>query len=305
MSSEVKRQITDWVLLVVTAVTWGSMFILVKKGLTYVSTPQLMGMRFFAMFVLVSPFLPGLWRQWRTPDLLKAPTKSGMLWLPFFGTLLPVFLITFAQTSVGSGSTGLVHAIGPLCALFVGAWFFQERVHGTRVFGLVLGFLGVLLLVVGAKNSKIEGEFWAFALLLVAMFCYGFSTHAIKKRLSGLSIMAFPTATFTVLALPSLAMFFWSGGWGAMSKLALSNSVLPILLIVVGQAVVALISHACYTQVIVRRGAVFATSVNYLVPIVALFWGSLDGEILTWLHLLSFCLVGMGLYLVSQAKTKL
>jgi drug/metabolite transporter (DMT)-like permease len=120
-----------------------------------------------------------------------------------------------------------------------------------------------------------------------------------------LPIMAFPTATFTVLAVPSLCMFFWSGGWGAMSTLALTSSVVPILLIVVGQAVVALISHACYTQVIVRRGAVFATSVNYLVPIVALFWGSLDGEILSWLHFLSLCLVGTGLYLVSQAKTKL
>jgi drug/metabolite transporter (DMT)-like permease len=308
MPVQAKSQLIDWVLLIVTALTWGSMFILVKKGLTFVSTPQLMGMRFLAMFFLVLPFLPGLINRLKVPGVLSKEAKSGMLWLPFVGTLLPVFLITFAQTSVGSGSTGLVHAVGPLCALLVGVMFYSETVHGSRVIGLLLGFVGVALLVFGAKSAKIEGEPWAFGLLVFSMFCYGFSTHAIKKRITGLPVMAFPAATFTVLAIPSILMFFGSGGYQVMAGLWGTPSFMAVLAIVVGQAIVALISHACYTQVIIRRGAVFATSVNYLVPIVALLWGLIDGETLSGLHLLSFALVGIGLYLVNLArpeKTKL
>jgi drug/metabolite transporter (DMT)-like permease len=308
MPVQAKSQLIDWVLLIVTALTWGSMFILVKKGLTFVSTPQLMGMRFLAMFFLVLPFLPGLIKRLKIPGVLSKEAKSGMLWLPFVGTLLPVFLITFAQTSVGSGSTGLVHAVGPLCALLVGVMFYCETVHGSRVIGLLLGFVGVALLVFGAKSAKIEGESWAFGLLVFSMFCYGFSTHAIKKRITGLPVMAFPAATFTVLAIPSILMFFGSGGYLVMAGLWGTPSFMAVLAIVVGQAIVALISHACYTQVIIRRGAVFATSVNYLVPIVALLWGLIDGETLSGLHLLSFALVGIGLYLVNLArpvKTKL
>jgi drug/metabolite transporter (DMT)-like permease len=302
MPVQAKSHLIDWVLLIVTALTWGSMFILVKKGLTFVSTPQLMGMRFLAMFFLVLPFLPGLITRLKVPGVLSKEAKSGMLWLPFLGTLLPVFLITFAQTSVGSGSTGLVHAVGPLCALLVGVMFYSETVHGSRVIGLLFGFVGVALLVFGAKSAKIEGEPWAFGLLVFSMFCYGFSTHAIKKRITGLPVMAFPAATFTVLAIPSILMFFGSGGYQVMSSLWGTPAFMAVLAIVAGQAIVALISHACYTQVIIRRGAVFATSVNYLVPIVALLWGLIDGETLSGLHLLSFALVGIGLYLVNLAK---
>jgi drug/metabolite transporter (DMT)-like permease len=299
MPQQARARLIDWVLLGITALTWGSMFILVKKGLAYVSTPQLMGMRFLAMFFLVLPFIPGLLRKLSVPGVLSPQAKVGMLWLPFFGTLLPVFLITFAQTSVGSGSTGLVHVVGPLCALLVGVMFFQERIQRSRVIGLLFGFFGVALLVVGAKSAKIEGEPWAFGLLLFSMFCYGFSTHSIKKLISGLPVMAFPVATFTVLAIPSIVMFFSSGGYGAMADLAGTPAFTVVLAVVIGQAIVALISHACYTQIIIRRGAVFATSVNYLVPIVALLWGLLDGESLSSLHLLSFALVGIGLYLVN------
>jgi drug/metabolite transporter (DMT)-like permease len=305
MPAQAKSRLIDWVLLIVTAITWGSMFILVKKGLTFVSTPQLMGMRFLAMFFLVLPFIPGLLRKLLVPGVWTSEAKAGMLWLPFLGTLLPVFLITYAQTSVGSGSTGLVHAVGPLCALLVGVMFYNEKARGPRVVGLLLGFVGVALLVFGAKNAKIEGEPWAFGLLVFSMFCYGFSTHAIKKRITGLPVMAFPTATFTVLAMPSILMFFSSGGYQVMAGLVGTPAFIAVLAIVIGQAIVALISHVCYTQVIVRRGAVFATSVNYLVPIVALLWGLIDGETLSALHLLSFVLVGIGLYLVNSAKTKL
>jgi drug/metabolite transporter (DMT)-like permease len=305
MPEQSQSRLIDWVLLILTALTWGSMFILVKKGLALVSTPQLMGMRFLAMFFLVLPFIPGVVKKMSVPGVLTAEAKNGMLWLPFLGTLLPVFLITFAQTSVGSGSTGLVHAVGPLCALLVGVMFFGERAHCSRIVGLLLGFFGVALLILGAKSAKIEGELWAFALLIFSMFCYGFSTHAIKKRISGLPVMAFPAATFTVLAIPSIAMFFVSGGYAAMAALVGTPAFTVVLAIVFGQAVVALISHVCYTQVIIRRGAVFATSVNYLVPIVALLWGLLDGETLSSLHLLSFALVGIGLYLVNAVKIKL
>jgi drug/metabolite transporter (DMT)-like permease len=309
MPGQARARLIDWVLLGVTALTWGSMFILVKKGLAIVSTPQLMGMRFLAMFFLVLPFVPGLVRKLRVPGVLSADAKSGMLWLPFFGTLLPVFLITYAQTSVGSGSTGLVHAVGPLCALLVGVMFFNERIQRSRVVGLLFGFCGVALLILGAKSAKIEGEPWAFGLLVFSMFCYGYSTHAIKKLISGLPVMAFPVATFTVLAIPSILMFFSSGGYAVMASLVGTPAFTAVLAVVIGQAIVALISHACYTQVIIRRGAVFATSVNYLVPIVALLWGVIDGESLSGLHFLSFALVGIGLYLVNArvtaAKTKL
>jgi drug/metabolite transporter (DMT)-like permease len=289
----------------VTAIAWGSMFIIVKKALAYVSTPQLMGMRFFAMFILVLPFLPGLATSFLTPGKLERPVKNGLVWLPFLGTLAPVFMITLAQTSVGSGSTGLLHAIGPLCALVVGVLFYGEKVNAARIVGILLGFVGVAILVVGAKTAKVEGEAWAFGLLLVSLFCYGFSTHMIRQRLSGLTVMSFPTATFTVLAIPALMMFFGSGGPQTLESFQGTPALSVVISLVLLQSVVALIAHICYTQTIVRRGAVFAISVNYLVPIVALSWGFFDGESVSALHFLSFALVGLGLYLVNKTKNRL
>ncbi len=281
------------------------MFIIVKKGLIHVSTPQLMGMRFFTMFLLVLPLVPRVFREFFVHSNWPRSTKKAMLWLPFLGTLLPVFAITLAQTSVGSGSTGLVHALGPLVALLIGVAFYQEIANRQRFLGLILGFAGVGLLVVGSTSARIEGDLWAFGLLLFALFCYGFASHSIRRYIQGLSVMAFPVSTFVVLAIPSVLMFIASDGWQAMRALYGTPSFGTVLFIVLMQAIVALVAHVCYIQCIGRRGASFALSVNYLVPIVALGWGFWDGESLSFVHFLCFALIGGGLFLANRQNKPL
>ena len=62
------------------------------------------------------------------------------------------------------------------------------------------------------------------------------------------------------------------------------------------------IAKVLYTKLVQISTPVFASSVTYLMPLVAIFWGSLDGEKLSFLQLLAGLIIMLGVYLVNKAK---
>ena len=73
------------------------------------------------------------------------------------------------------------------------------------------------------------------------------------------------------------------------------------LLSVVGTSVAVII----FNNLINNSSAIFASSVTYLIPIVAILWGVFDGEQITELHLLAVSVILSGVYLVNKKKSAL
>lgn len=280
-----------WFLLIIIALIWGSSFILIKKGLDGLNPFQLGSLRmiFAAMFLLVIGFktLPKIpLSKW------KFIVLTGLL-----GTFFPAFLFAIAETRIGSSITGMLNSLVPLNTLVLGALVFGLAVKRSQLLGVLIGFIGSLLLIFSGGEST-GGMDYSYAFLVyIATVCYATNVNLIKKYLSDLTPLTISTGNFTAMLFPSLIILFFFGFFEVADVPKVQHAVLFIIILgILGTGIANLI----FFRLIQMSTPVFATSVTYLIPIVAFFWGLLDNEMLTALQFLGACIILLGVYLSSK-----
>ncbi|MES2544685.1 MAG: DMT family transporter [Bacteroidota bacterium] len=280
-----------WILLIVLALIWGSSFILIKRGLVGLNPFQLGSLRiiFAALFLLVIGFktLPKIpLGQWKYIALTS-----------MFGTFLPVYLFSIAQTEINSSVSAILNSLTPLNTLLLGVALFGLTFKRSQVFGVFIGLIGSLLLVFnGAANHPDQNYYYAI-LVLIATFCYALNVNLIKKYLSDLSPLTITTGNFAVLLLPAFAVLSFSNFFEIVQIAKVQHSVFFIMILgIVGTG----IANIIFFRLIQMSSPVFATSVTYLIPVVAFFWGLLDNEMLTPVQFVGAFIVLIGVYLSSK-----
>lgn len=280
-----------WFYLVVLALIWGSSFILIKKGLLALTPIQLGSLRiiFSAIFLLIVGFksLPSIpMYKWKFIALTA-----------FIGTFFPVFLFSFAQTEVSSSVSSILNSLTPLSTLILGGIFFGVTFKRTQIIGVVIGLCGTLLLIVnGAVNQPNQNYFYTI-LVIIASICYAANVNFIKKYLSDMKPLAITTGNFSVLLIPACIVLYFSNYQTIVDKVEVQNATLYIIILgVIGTG----IANIIFFKLIQMSSPVFATSVTYLIPVVAFFWGLLDGEFLTPVQVFGAFIILIGVYLSSK-----
>jgi drug/metabolite transporter (DMT)-like permease len=280
-----------WAYLTVLALVWGSSFILIKKGLIGLSALQVGSLRiiFAAVFLLLIGFksLPKIPRQkW------KYIAMTSM-----FGTFVPAFLFALAQTEIDSSVSSILNSLTPLNTLILGTLFFGVGFQRRQVWGVFIGLVGSLLLVFnGAMNHPDQNYYYAI-LVIVASICYAINVNLIKRFLSDLSPLSITTGNFAVLLVPASLILFFTGFAEAVHLETVQHAVLFIVILgVVGTG----IANILFFKLIQISSPVFATSVTYLIPVVAFFWGLLDNEMLTPVQFLGAFIILIGVYLSAK-----
>ncbi len=230
--------------------------------------------------------------------------RSDWKWIAavgFVGSGIPAFLFTYAQCHLQSGITGILNSLTPLFTLLVGFVLFSKKYATKQFFGVVIGFLGAVLLI---SIRKMDGENdWEYALLIVAAtFSYGLSINIIPAKLGHVhSLHISALSLFMIGLICSIYVVFFGAlevpisnpaGWTSLGYIA--------ILACLGTALAVFL----YFKLAQETGALFASSVAYLMPIVAVAWGGYDGEIITIKHLMCGCVIISGVYLVNRIKTK-
>jgi drug/metabolite transporter (DMT)-like permease len=283
-----------WIYLVGLALIWGSSFILIKKGLMGLSALQVGSLRiiFAAIFLLLIGFR----------SLSKIPKEKWkfIAMTSMFGTFIPAFLFAIAQTEIDSSVTSILNSLTPLNTLVLGALVFGVGFERRQVWGVVIGLLGSLLLVFnGAMNHPNQNYYYAI-LVIIASICYAVNVNLIKKFLSDLSPVSITTGNFLVLLFPSLAILYFTGFSEVIQVEKVQHSVVFIMILgIVGTG----IANIVFFKLIQMSSPVFATSVTYLIPVVAFFWGLLDNEMLTSVQFIGAFIILIGVYL-SAKKNK-
>lgn len=280
-----------WFYLVVLALIWGSSFILIKKGLLALTPIQLGSLRiiFSAVFLLIVGFksLPSIpVYKWKFIALTA-----------FIGTFFPVFLFSFAQTEVSSSVSSILNSLTPLSTLILGGIFFGVSFKRTQIIGVVIGLCGTLLLIVnGAVNQPNQNYFYTI-LVIIASICYAANVNFIKKYLSDIKPLAITTGNFSVLLIPACMVLYFSNYQTIVHNVEVQNATLYIIILgVIGTG----IANIIFFKLIQMSSPVFATSVTYLIPVVAFFWGLLDGEFLTPVQVFGAFIILIGVYLSSK-----
>jgi drug/metabolite transporter (DMT)-like permease len=282
-----------WAYLMALALVWGSSFILIKKGLIGLSAMQVGSLRiiFAAVFLLLIGFRS-------LPKIPKHKWKYIAM-TSMFGTFGPAFLFALAQTEIDSSVTSILNSLTPLNTLVLGSLVFGISFQRRQLWGVFIGLVGSLLLVFnGAMNHPNQNYYYAI-LVIIASVCYAINVNLIKRFLSDLSPLSITTGNFAVLLLPASLILFFTGFYEVIHIETVQHAVLFIVVLgVVGTG----IANIFFFKLIQISSPVFATSVTYLIPVVAFFWGLLDNEMLTPIQFLGAFIILIGVYLSAKKQ---
>ena len=290
--SRVSPQGIVWGLLLFLALVWGLSFILIKKALPHFSAWELGAARIFIAALTLSPWSIGRWSSFPKAQALPL-ALSG-----FLGYLFPAFIFAYIGSKINSSLSGTLNATTPVMVLVVGALFFSQRIQRNQVSGLALGFVGSLVLVFsGGQLGEVDWLNPYAALALLATVMYGFNGNIIGKYLGGLHPMQ--VSSYSLLFAGTLAgvVLIWVGFFQHVL-----DGIVPValgILLVLG-ALNSGFAAVLFNYVIQRSNPVFAASVTYLIPVVALFAGFLDGEQIQILHFLGMGIILTGVYLINK-----
>ena len=287
----------SWLILITIALIWGSSFILIKKGLLVFSPRELGALRITMAFLSL---LPIALKHIRDIDRSKLPV---LFVLGFAGSLLPSFLFAIAETQLDSSLTGVINALTPIFVILISLLFFNQKIKFLNAIGIAVGFLGTVFMLLGGSGFDLSNFNYYALYVVAATIFYGVNVNLIKEYLPDLKAIQI-TAISLFLSSPfCLAYLFLFTGFvdkiGVVDGFWLAFFYVS-LLGVFGTA----IALVLFNKLIQISNMIFASSVTYLIPIVAIGWGLIDNEVLNIFQYIGISIVLGGVYLANK-KPKL
>ena len=289
MNTEQKK----WIFLFLLALTWGSSFILIKKGLLGLSPLQLGSLRtvISSLFIFIIGY-----------KSLKTIQNHQWKWIVitgFLGTFFPSFLFAFAETEVDSGVVSILNSLVPLNKILIGLAVFKITSTKTQVFGVILGFIGASMLIFNSMELHPGQNYLYAGFVILATVMYASSVNIIKRYLQNVKPIAIATGNFVAIVIPAILVLSFSNFFTTLTfeneSIYLSIGCVAILSLF-GTVMAKII----FNTLIQISSPVFASSVAYLMPLVALLWGLLDGEVFGVNQGFSSFLILLGVYLVNK-----
>ncbi len=293
MSDNVKG--TAVFLLIVLSLIWGTSFILIKQGLKVFAPDEVGALRVSAAALFLLPAALFKLRELKATHLPKL-FLSGMM-----GIFIPAFLFAIAQTRMASSIAGILNTLTPIFTMIIGAMLFQQRFRVLAVVGIILGFAGTFMLMLSRSGGKVEGINLYALLIVVACILYGSNLNFIKFKIADVGSLAITSVSLLLIGpLAMLYLFFFTdftvkfstheGAWPAFGYI--------VLLGMMSTAIATFL----FNRLVKISTPLFASSVTYVMPIVAVMWGVLDGERLYLGHYIGMAAILGGVYLANRKK---
>ncbi|MBV1923860.1 MAG: EamA family transporter [Flavobacteriaceae bacterium] len=284
-----------WTYLLVLSVIWGSSFILIKKGLLGLTPLQLGALRIIISgFIL---FVAGF-------KSLKNLTKKDIKWLVisgFLGTFFPAFLFAFAETEIDSAVASILNSLVPINTILLGFVAFQMFSSRKQIIGVIIGFLGTLMLILNGASLNPDQNYWYAFMVIVATLMYAGNVNIIKKHLQNVAPITIAVGNFAAIMVPAIIVLIFSDFFTS-EVLYGEHFNMSVIYIVLLSLFGTAIAKVFFNKLVQISTPVFASSVTYIMPIVAVVWGLLDGEIFNFWQAIATCVILIGVYLSNSKK---
>jgi len=249
------------------AVLWGSGFLLIKIALEGMSPIQIVLGRLLAAAVVMLVVVA-----YRREALPRRLTPWAHLTvMAVITNIAPYFLYAWAEQHINSGLAGVLNATTPLFTLLFAVSTHTERLTASRVVGLVLGFLGVVVLAAPWHDGGVSSSLLGVGASLLASASYAASYVYARRFLSARQFSPLVLSTGQMVAGAVLLGALAPGV--ALQPMTLTTSVVVsvVVLGVVGTGVAYVLNY----RLIADEGATAASTVTYLLPFVAVLLGFL------------------------------
>lgn len=218
----------------------------------------------------------------------------------FVSSFFPPFLFALAQEHIDSAVASILNSLTPLATVVVGMIFFRILSTRRQIIGVFIGLLGSILLIMAGANIDTNQNYMYSVLILIATLGYALNVNILKKYLTDISALAVTTGNFLFLFLPALVVLYTTGFFETVfhsEEMQIAVGYIAILSLF-GTA----LAKVLFNRMIQISSPVFASSVTYTMPIVAVLWGVLDGERFGFMQLFAAGVILVGVYLSHKRK---
>ncbi len=297
INSEIEKKMTitffDWVIFFGLSIIWGFSFFFIKKGLEVFPPVDVAAFRMVIAFLAFTPLLfMHRKKLFVRHDKLKLIPLLGL-----FGNLIPALLFCIAGTKIESALSGIMNSTTPLFALCIGSLFFGVMLTGKKLFGVGIGIIGTLMIVL--SNQSISSINLYVLLPLMATISYGLNANLFKYYFQKSDPIVIALLQYFFVGVVCLAYLIYSG---AISKIILEpalcwQSLKYLLLLGVFGTAMAQVYFNILTQ---RTSALFATMTTYVIPFVSIVIGLFIGEKVLPLQIIGLFIILIGIYIGSK-----
>lgn len=296
------QQIKNWFLLLLLALIWGSSFLLMKRGMVdkfsgsiVFDNIQVASIRMFLASFVLLPF--GV-----RYIILYKPKFKVIYWLSivaFCGNFFPAFLFTYAETGIDSSLAGMLNSCTPIFILIMGVSFFKASINKNNLLGILVGSIGIIWLT---GSVQLTGSLLKILAVILATFCYAVSVLTIKYKLQNIKPLHITSMAFVLCFIPSSIMLNYSNAIGMFktNPLAVNSFYYILVLALIGTCFAVIL----FNVLIANSSALFAGSVTYLIPIVAVIIGFFDGEKILFYQVIAMFVIIGGIYLANYQTQK-
>jgi len=283
-------ELKNWILLILLGAVWGSAFMFIKISADDFGPILLVNLRLLLAGALFLPFLS----QKKYLAYFKSHF-SGILILGIFSNAFPFTMFSYASLGATSNMLGILNGTTAFMTMVVAYFWLKESITPKQIFGIILGFLGILVLVNPANGSATLG---ASGFALVGALSYSFSGVYIQKyQLNANKFVLIGWAMlFGGLFLTPLSFF------NLPDQMPDNNAIAALLWLGIVSTGIAYLG---YIRLIEQIGAVRTSTVTYLLPVFSIIWGSIFlQEKITWIIFGGFIFVMIGMYFANNKNTK-
>ena len=281
-------ELKDWILLTALAAIWGSAFMFIKISAVDFGPILLVTLRLLIAGLVFMPFL-----------LIKKKRSLFRAYLPailiiaIVSNAIPFTMFAYASLGATSNMLGILNGTTAFLTTIIAYFWLKEAVSSKQIIGLLLGFVGVLILVNPSNGST---TLIASMCAMIGSLCYAFNAAYLQKYHSNSD---------------KIVLIGWSMLFGGFFMIPLASFNLPnsipdtnSILALFWLAVISTgVGYLAYVRLIDRIGAVKTVTLTYLLPVFSIIWGAIFlKEQITFFILGGFIFVMMGMYFANTSN---
>ena len=280
-----------WIYLLILSFVWGSSYILIKKALIGLSPLQVGSLRTIISTVLLLAI---------GYSSLKSIPRDKWKWILITGlvSFIPPFLFAYAQTEIDSALAAILNSLTPLATLLIGVGFYRFKIDSKQISGVIIGLIGsVLLMYQGSVINPDQNLLYVFFIIFASVL-YAVQVNLLKVHLQDVSAVAITVGNFIFIFPLAVVIFLMSD----YKQIDINDEDVKVALfcLLILSIIGTVFAKILFNKFVQIASPVFASSVTYTLPIVALFWGLIDGEVFTLNQFFATVIILIGVYLANK-----
>ncbi|WP_299115540.1 EamA family transporter [uncultured Winogradskyella sp.] len=290
-----KNPSIKWIYLLLLSVIWGSSFILIKKSLLGLTPYQLGALRTIITGIILLIF---------GYSKLKGIPKSKWKWLlisGLLGSFFPAFFFAIAETEIDSAVASILNSLVPLNTILLGFTVFKIASTKRQVLGVIIGFIGTAILIFKGSELNPNQNYLYASFVIASTLMYAANVNIIKRYLQDVKPLAIAAGNYVFIIIPALVILLFTDFF-TVERLNNSNLPYALIYVIILSVFGTALAKVVFNKLVQISTPVFASSVTYVMPIIALIWGILDGETFSFIQGLAALLILIGVYLSHRRK---